>query len=271
MSGWQPDPILWAEVVLATVVYGRWAARARRWPARRTAAWLAGLATVVGALLSPLDAAADRSMSAHMVSHLLLMMVAAPLLLAGAPLALALRASPPLRGPLRQLLHSRLAAVLTHPATGLVLLTAVTVGTHIPAFYDAALEHDQLHALEHVLYLVCALIFWAPVLAIRPLPRRRSPLVRVLVLVGAMVPMVFTGLAIQLPMRPSYSFYVRAERSPGAALADQEDAGNIMWWGSTVPMGVLVLAIGIAGLQAEERRQERRETALVRAPGGGAP
>ena len=113
-------------------------------PLWRLASYVLGLAFVAGALLSPLDELATERFSAHMAQHLLLTMMAAPLLLLGNPLALVLWGLPPgarrrLAAPLRRTAWPRgaLSAMTFWPAAGLLHVTAVWVW-HIPVQHDAA-------------------------------------------------------------------------------------------------------------------------------------
>ncbi|MCW2968013.1 MAG: hypothetical protein JWM71_1785 [Solirubrobacteraceae bacterium] len=242
---------LWAALLVSAGLYARAVARTPRWPRRRTLAFAGGLATIGVALLSALDARAHHSMHALMVQHLLLVIVAAPLLVWGAPLALALRAGAPgVRAPLLALLRSRGLRIALHPVTTVAALSAAMALTHLPAVYDAALSHPALHAGEHLVYLVTALLFWTTVLGVRPLPHRRSVLARMLTLLAAMPAMALVGVALMATPRPVYTHY---------ALADQHGAGRLMWVGGTLPMGALVMGLGLAGLNEEERRQARRE------------
>src|SRR5438094_322125 len=164
--------------VLATAYTRRWRrlnALGHAPPVWRTAAYALGLLTVAGALLSPLDDLAVSRFSAHMAQHLLLTMMAAPLLLLGNPLSLVLWGVPPglrhrLAMPLRRdaLPRSALSALTFWPAAGFLHVASVWVW-HLPVLYDAAAEHELLHAVEHVIFFVTALLFWWPI--IRPAPR----------------------------------------------------------------------------------------------------
>lgn len=261
LTGWQADPVLWLLLAASAVLYLRAAARTPRWRTLHTVAWLGGLAALAVALLSGLDAEAQTSMRAHMVQHLLLVNLAAPLLVAGSPVALALRSTPRLRPPLRRALHSRALAFALHPAVAVVVLTLIVGGSHLPAIYDAALDHPALHATEHMAYLTSALLFWSAILGIRPLPRRRSVLPRVLALLIAMPPMALIGVSIMSTSGPAYRHY---------ALADQHGAGRLMWVAGTLPMAALVMVLAASGVLEEERRQVRREAHAARRAAGGA-
>lgn len=233
------------------------ARRARGWRTAPTVAFLAGLALLAGALASPLHAEAEARLSAHMVQHLLLTLAAPPLLVFGRPLALMLRGGPvPARRPLAGVLRSRPAAVLGHPAAALALFAGVLVATHVPAFYDAALRHDALHDLEHVVYLASSLVFWQVVLAPEPHPHAASPLVRMLLVLAAMLPMAAVGVALLLADSVVYPSY------GAAALDDQRAGAAIMWLWGTLALAVAVIAAGWWAVVREHRRQLAREAAL---------
>src|SRR4051794_20358519 len=142
-------------LVAVGVLYGwlvprRWRQHGAGWA--EPAAFLTGLAVVAVALLSPLDGAAHRSLWVHMVQHLLLISVAAPLLAAGRPLDVVPAAW---SGPIRRWLGGW--AVVAAAAAGQV---AVLLAWHAPALYDAALGADAVHGIEHVTLLLSAVALW---------------------------------------------------------------------------------------------------------------
>ena len=229
---------------------------APHWRALRTLAFLAGL-FVIAVALGPLADPADERLSAHMVQHMLLSLVAPPLVLAGAPLRLALTVLP--RQPRRRLaalLRSSAARLLTHPATGVVAFSAVMVGTHVPAFYDAALASAPLHGLEHALWFWSAVLFWIPVLAVQPLPHAPSPVVRILMILLAMPAMTLVGAGLVLAEDGVYSAYAGGAFDQ---LADQRAGGRIMWLVGTPFMAAALLAIGWSALLREERQAAARD------------
>ncbi|MEA2316709.1 MAG: putative rane protein [Solirubrobacteraceae bacterium] len=246
------DAILVADLAGAAVAYALAARRVRRWPRSRTGAFLAGLA-VVGLALVVLDAPAHRTLSAHMVQHLLLAFVAAPLLVCGSPLALALRATG------RRARRWLASAALAHPAVGWVALPATMALTHFTGLYQAALEHPALHAAEHVAYLGAAALFWRPVLGADPVPHRPGTIGRLLYLVLAAGPLAIVGVALGSSARPWYAAY--ASR-PGA-LADQHAAGAIMWVGGGLVLAALILVTTWAAVEREHRRRVAYEEAVT--------
>ena len=174
-------------VVVVPVVRGRRAlparlggapaahARALRAPAR-AAAFAAGLGVVLLALCSPIDALGHRLLQAHMVQHLLLMVVAPPLLWLGAPVApllagLPVRARRAVASVLATRPVRRLTGVLTDPRVAWVSFVVAFWAWHAPALYDVALRSDLWHHVEHACFFLTALLFWHPV--ILPWPARR--------------------------------------------------------------------------------------------------
>jgi cytochrome c oxidase assembly factor CtaG len=198
----------------------------RRFPARSIVCFMLGL-IAVGAALSPaLDERADAALSWHMVQHLVVLNIAAPLLLLGAPLRLALAALPP-RGAtqLAVVFRSTPIRALTHPAIAWLSFAAVLYGSHFSPLYNLALENPPLHVLEHTLYLGAALLFWTPLLAVAPAPHAPPHTLRLLAIFLALPMNAFLGFAFYVARHPFYAHYA----GRGGALADQMNAGALMW------------------------------------------
>jgi putative membrane protein len=232
---------------------------------RRSTLFLGGLGAIAIALESPIDAVATTRFSVHMVQHLLLTLVAAPLLVFARPVTLVLQASTPStrRRLLLPALRSRPLAAITSPALAWCGFAVVMWATHFSPLYEAALANPGLHALEHFAYLGSAVLFWSVVAAVDPSPARLSPPARILYLFLAMPQMTFLGLAIYGARQVLYPAY----GTGSAALADQRLAGALMG-GS----GVLVFlpAIGVLLLDwwaREERAAHRADARLDRALG----
>ena len=243
--------LLVVELVAVTGAYLAAARRVRRWPSWRAAAFVGGAAAVALALLA-LDGAAHRRLSAHMVQHLVLAFVAAPLLVAGSPLALALRAT----GARARRLGGAAAAV-GHPLVGWAALPATMALTHFGGLFEAALEHPAVHAAEHVMWLLAAVAFWRPVVGSDPVPRRPGPVGRLVYLVLAAGPLSVVGVALSASTRPWYAAYAD---EPGA-LADQHAAGALMWVGGGVALAGVIMVATWAAVEREHRRRLAYEAA----------
>jgi cytochrome c oxidase assembly factor CtaG len=258
VSHWE---LSWAVALAAAVAAGLyvWAVkRVRgRWPAHRTLAFLAGIGCVLIALQSGIDAYDDRRLSVHMVQHMLLLLVAPGLLLAGQPALLILRALPAARRG-RWARALRRARPLTGPVACLVVFDAVLLGTHVPAYYDATLRHPLLHDVEHLLYLLAGLLLYWPLLGAEPAPSRRLGGVgRLIYMLAAMPAMALVGAYLNRQPTLVYAAY----GPPGHALgispvSDQAQAGAIMWVVGSVVMTAVGIWSALAGLIAEERRQQ---------------
>lgn len=257
---WQPILVPTVISAAAALVYVAATLRARHWPFGRTLAFLAGLGAIVMALDSGLGRYGDAMLSAHMVQHMLLLLVAPALLLAGRPLILLLRTSSPAT---RRQIGSRLTrwgGRLT-PLRCLVGFFALTVGTHLPGFYDTAVREPALHDLEHALFLLAGALLWWPLLGGDPVPAHRlGGIGRTLYLLAAMVPMALIGAYLNRHGTVVYGAYGPPARAVGiSAVDDQQQAGAIMWVvGNTIMVLAGLWAI-MSALVAEERRQRARD------------
>ncbi len=266
---WQPSAVPVLAAGAAAVAYLAAAVRVRGgWPHHRTLAFVGGLGTVVVALCSGVERFDDRLLTAHMVQHLLLMLIAPALLRLGRPLELALRASAPAaRPPLAR--AARRAGTIARPLPILVGFAAVVLLTHVPACYDATLAHPALHDVEHALYLTAGLALWYPVLDADPAPHRRlGGLGRLLYVIVAMVPMAALGAYLNRHPTLVYATYGPPARALGiSAVSDQQHAGAIMWVLGDLVMVIVGLWAAMQAMVAEERRQQARERRGVRSEG----
>jgi len=242
-------------------------------PRLRVAAWLAGIGVLAIALVSAIDLYADSVFSVHMVQHLLLAMVAPPLLALGAPATLALRAASPglRRSLLLPILHSRPVRAISWPPFGWTLFAVVMWVTHFSPLFNAALEDDRLHSVEHLLYLGAGMLFWWPVIGADPIRWRLAPVWRMVYLAAQMPFSTAVGLALYFAPTVLYAHYATLNRTWGPdPFTDQQWAGIVMWGvGDVILLGALVLAIA-AWLRADEKRsrsiEERAARRDVRTP-----
>jgi cytochrome c oxidase assembly factor CtaG len=237
-----------------------------RWPLRRTASFIVGLAVLALALMSGIDSYAEQLLSVHMLQHLLLALLAPALLLAGAPVRLALAAGPPrLRRRVARALRSRPGRALAHPLTGCTLFAATMLVTHLTGVFELALEHPAVHATEHAAYFLSGVALLAPLIAADPVPHPPAPLARFAWLMVAMTAMAVPGALLALSQHVHYSHYLATSRALGRSpLTDQQLGGAIMWIGGTLAMFALALWLALATMVAEERRQRRRELHAAR-------
>ena len=232
---------------------------AGRW---RTLCFLSGVAVVLVALQSGVDAYDDRLLSAHMVQHLLLLMVAPPLLLLGRRWLLALRALPAGRGEALARVCSRARAELTRPAVCLAVFAAVIVGFPTCPLYDATLRHPLLHDLEHAAFLFRGPVPWWPLLDADPVASRRlGGLGRILYMLVAMPPMALIGAYLNRANTVVYAPYAASAHALGiSAVLDQQHAGAIMWVARRLLHGRRRTLLGDGNDGAEERRSSAAMT-----------
>lgn len=248
---WQFSPVVSAAVLVLAAGYlassWRVARRhpARPWPASRTLAFLAGLAVIVVATQSSIGAYDDVLVSVHMVQHVLLIMVAPPLLVLGRPVTLLMHAyGHPVHGWLKRAVRSRAATALTWPPGITAGYCAVVAGTHLTPMMSLAVRYPALHDAEHVLYLVTGYLFFLPVIGSEPIRWRVPAAGRLLMLLAVMPIDTVTGVVLMLAQRGYLPTYPAAGRAWGPApLADLHDAGIVMWAGGDSIMTALAVAM----------------------------
>jgi len=254
VSRWQFAPVVTGFVVAAAGLYLWGVLRVRRrhparpWPLYRTALFLGGLAVVVIATQSGIGTYDDVLFYDHMVQHLLLLMVAPPLLVVGQPFTLLLHASRnPLHTWVKKVLRSRVVAAITWPPFGVALYVATIVGTHLTGFMNLVETNSVVHDAEHALYLVAGYLYFLPLIGREPIRWRVSYPTRIFLLFIAMPVDAFTGLV--LGSEGSNPFPGLAEQRPGWAPSPIDDVhigGAVMWVGGAGLMFVLVMAVFFA-------------------------
>lgn len=266
LLGWTFEPLPTLAIVVA-LGWWWWAVRrvnaahpGHPVPRRRTIAFVAAQVALAFALLSGIDRYDTTLFSVHMVQHILLMLVAAPLIALSAPITLLLRLSSHAtrRRWLLPVLHSRLVRVLAFPVVGWILFAAVMWIAHFSPLFDAALEDPFIHELEHALFLVTALVFWWPAVALDPAPWRMAHPVRVVHLFMEMTQNTFLAVVILNVSTVLYPHYATVARTWGPTpLADQGLAAGIMWVAGDLVFIAAIMAV-IAGWVRFDAKDVRR-------------
>ena len=263
LVGWSWEPLLAIPLLLAVA---GWLAAVRRVnsahpanpvPPLRTAAWLSGLAAIAVALLSGIERYDTVLFSVHMVQHLLLALVAAPLLALAAPITLLLRLARPetRRRRILPFLHSRVMRALTFPVVAWLLFAGVMWAAHFSPLFDAALEDPLVHDVEHALFLGSGLLFWWPAVGADPGPWRMTHPVRVLYVFLQMPQNTFLAVALLGARAPLYAHYASLERSWGPTpLEDQQTAAGIMWLAGDLLFLAAILLLVLGWMRHDERR-----------------
>ena len=225
------------------------------------------------ALLSGIEAYDTALFSVHMTQHLLLTLVAAPLIALGAPITTLLRAATPnvRRTILLPILHSRVLRVLAFPVVTWIVFAAVMWGSHFSPLFDASLEDPLVHDLEHALFLGAGLLFWWPVVGLDPSPWRLAYPVRLMYVFLQMPQNTFLAVTILGSGIPLYAHYASLGRTWGPSpLEDQQIAGGLMWLGGDILFLAAMAAILAGWMRHEQRgaaagdRRDDRERADIR-------
>lgn len=260
------DGLLWLILVLAAAAYV--VGLIRLWRRAGTGQGIArwqvvsfavGWSALVVALLSPLDRLSDVLFAAHMTQHELLMLVAAPLLVLARPIVALLWLLPgPRRGQARGWQRAWWGPVwhqLTAPVTALVVHGVVIWAWHIPRFFEAALQNEAIHALQHMMFFWTATLFWWALMHGRY--GRLGYGVSVAFVFATAVHSSLLGALLTFAPTSWYPTYRVTAPAVGVdVVADQQLAGLLMW----VPSGVVLMLAGLGLFGAWLGEAERRAT-----------
>lgn len=248
---------------------GWWRLRLRQRRGRLATVWrlvsyLTGLLIIGLALMSPIDVLASQLFLMHMVQHLLLIMVAPPLLLITNPMPFMLWGLPA-KGRLKvgrvigRLLHRhspvrRGVQAATSPGIIWLAWVIMVFGWHDPNLYNAALQYAWVHDIEHITFFAAGMLFWWHVTGAGPRIHKQAPLLgRMAFVIGAIPPNMLTGVVLAFAAEPIYTFYTAVPRLWNiSVMADQQIGGVIMW----VPGSMMYI---IAALVLLSRLLDREE------------
>ncbi|MEZ4568757.1 MAG: cytochrome c oxidase assembly protein [Thermomicrobiales bacterium] len=276
LAAWTLDPLLVNLLALTAICYGIGLRSIHRkgrpvsgW---RAASFFGGLAVVAFSLIGPLETWNDDLFFIHMLQHLALMIVAAPLLLLGRPVQIALQALP--SGYSRAIVGSvfrrsrarRVATVLTHPLTVFLAFNLNLALWHLPGMYVRALENDLVHEIEHFAFFGTSLLFWWVI--VDPVPRHHRAPAHWLFgmcfgtcMIGGLV-----AAALTVANRVLYPYYLSADQPWGLTpLADQKLGGGIMWISGAVYFA-LMFAMLYQMVKPDDGEPQRRAAAQVATP-----
>lgn len=272
------EPVLLASVVVAAVWYARGSRRPKLYPVPRrrrsyvlpvrAACFYTALVVVLLALDSPLDDLADKLFWAHMLQHVLLLTVAAPLIVLGAPWLAFWRPLP--LGFRRGAAHAfatgalspvrRAAVFIGGPIAAWLLFNADIAIWHVPSLYDVTLRSAGIHYLEHVSFIVLGVLFWIHVLDSPPLRVRLSYTWQLVYIVSAATASWLLAVVLAIATHPLYPAYAALPHRPGgiSALADQQLAAGMMLGPGSIAFAIAVFYAIYAWLGADEQPQTSR-------------
>jgi cytochrome c oxidase assembly factor CtaG len=249
LTDWQFSPVVVGGVAVAAGLYLWGAARVRRrhparpWPVWRTLLFLTGLLVIAAATLSGIGGYDDTLFWDHMIQHLMLLMIAPPLLVSGEPVTLLLHASRnPLHTWVKRVLRSGPVHALIAPAFGAVAYAATVVLTHLTSFMNVVASNQAVHDLEHVLYLVVGYIYFLPLIGREPIGWKLSYPVRLFLLFIAMPVDAFTGVVLGSEPTDPFTAFAGPRNWGPAPVDDIHIGGAVMWVGGSAIMFALIMA-----------------------------
>ena len=260
LTSWRLEPLQLVPTLVVAALYARRVRTLRRrgTPVEPWRPWLFGLGIglVLLALASPIDAFGEEEfLSFHMLQHVILGDLA--------PLALVAGLSGPILRPVLALRPVNALRFFAHPLVALPLWTLDLYVWHVPFLYQAALHHDSIHALEHLLFFTCGGLMWAPVLEVLPAPEWFGTGWKLGYIVGVRLIETVLGNVFLWSGKVFYPYYEHAQPLWGiSALHDQGLAGAVMMLEGSV-VTIAALAWLFLRLASEgELRQELLERGL---------
>jgi putative membrane protein len=258
---WFADPFVLVPLTLFAGIYvwrfaqARKEAGGRGTGALQAIAFAGGMLALLAALVSPLDGLGeDYLFSAHMLQHVLLGDIAPLLILLALSRVIMRPATRRLMGLERRL------GVLASPATGLVAWLVLMYVWHIPALYDAAVEHPLVHLLEHVSFFAAGVALWWPLIQPVPMRRRLTGLQPVAYIGTAKAGLAALGIFLTWSATTIYPYYETTPRIWGLSpVEDQNVAGVIMMVEQSLTLAIVLVALFVRALVQSEREQVRRE------------
>lgn len=262
LGSWDPDLFVGLNLLAAGGLYLWGVRRAVGWSLGKSAAFLGGLLLLGLAYLGPFGALAHTWFWAHMSQHLLVMMLAAPLLVLGDPILLAWRAvGEDGRAAIERVMGSSAVRFLSRPTVGWIAFAFVLLVGHTPVAFNATLNsHDVMSFIERPLVLGVSLLFYYPLLSGALLTNRPKPFTRFASVALMMIPETALGFIIFVSPVVLYSPYAELVRDGGwSALDDQKLAGSLMWALSMVIDTGWVMLTAIEWFRSEEAIAEQLE------------
>jgi len=241
------------------------------WPIRHTLFFFIGFGLLCVVMVGPIAHAAMAAFSAHMVQHVVIMMLATPLIVLGAPVLLALRAcnSEVRRNRLVPLLRSKVVGVLTNPYVGWLLFALVIIGLHFTPVMSLFMAWGSVgELLEYATYISIAFIYYWPLLPGNPVPKPVAHAARIGSLFVMMVPETMTGFFIYSANFPLFSYFTQVGGSTGVNVVLDQQLGGALMWSSAMIIDVAWISVAVYDwFGSEHARTLRLDRAIAREHG----
>jgi putative copper resistance protein D len=234
------------------------------WSSLKTAAFIGGLVTTAISIFSFIGVYQDELFWDHMVQHLLLIMVAAPLFAIASPIDLFWRASTgEVHARFTAFLRSPVSRILAHPGVAFVLYAVLIPLTHLTVWFNYALEHPAVDDVEHLLFLGLGYLFWRQIFGSDPNRYRLHPALQFGFLFLAIPIDTFTGLSLDNAVHEMFPAYVALHRTWGPSLVGDLHIGGVLMWvaGDTLMLWPMI-PVALGWMHLEERKAVRVDRQL---------
>jgi cytochrome c oxidase assembly factor CtaG len=264
-------PVAMVLVALALYLWGVKRVNQRQprhpWDVGKTVAFVAGLICVSIAIFSFIGVYDGELFWDHMVQHLILIMVAAPLFAIGSPIDLAWRASTgQTHLVITEVLRSKVAKFLGHPMLAFITYAVMIPVTHLTVWYNYTLQHESVHNAEHLVFLGVGYLFWRQIFGSDPNQYRMHPILQFGYLFLAIPIDTFTGLSLDQATHELFPAYLAMHRTWGPGLTDDLHIGGVlMWVGGDTLMLWPMIPVMLRWVKQDERKAVRVDYELDRA------
>jgi putative copper resistance protein D len=234
------------------------------WPVRKTAAWIGALVTTGVSIFTFVGVYDGELFWAHMVQHLLLIMIAAPLFAIASPIRLTWSSTTGAAHiAVTEALRSRVAKFFGHWAVAFVLYAVLIPISHLTSWYNLTLENEGLHNAEHLAFLLVGYLFWRQIFGNDPNSYRLHPAMQFVYLFLAIPIDTFTGLSLAGATKEMFPAYFATHRTWGPSYVnDLHIGGSIMWVVGDTLMLWPMIPVALRWMHFEERKAERIDREL---------
>jgi putative copper resistance protein D len=246
LNQWQIQWVPMTMIVVVALLYLAGVRHATSWPAQRTWCFLGGLVVTTLATQSVVGVYDGDLFADHMIQHLMLIMMAAPLFALGAPLDLFRTVGPRCEA----LVDSAPMKLVLHPVVAFVLYAVFIPVAHLSGLFNLTLTHELIHDNEHLLFLIVGYLLFRQAFGVES-GVTLNPGLRFIYVMAAVPVDTFTGLALAMQTRNSFPAYNGLGRSQSAIVSDIHLGGAIMWIGGDALMLLTLIPIVVTWVRYE--------------------